>query len=502
MSTSTQAAVAFIVSELKQGEPARLTLRDLRDVSPGRRRVTLNWRLELAQVLEEHGLVSSVSLFDADLDQTIEISVKRAPWPRRLRRGFSGLSRGAKAVIGVVSAALTLLTVYGLVFDGESRRPMSGDVNLMAAPFTDLPGIALGEGVSESIARAIRSGLTGDSTSLDIQVRGPRGSNAPKSSAEARAVAEENGANIVIYGSVERRHGTTVIRPRIYIDPRWLIGAEELGGSYQLDPVEAGSAGSVNTAAGRKLTRDQIVDRLGGLADFGIALSWFDARQWETALGWLRKARVATDGKFKLMVSLFEGNAAGALGRLSAAQAAFDAALKDSNGDFGRARFGLIEVEFHRASRDCGKGVNGARLRRVGARFAALGTEASGSSLADRALRLRARLGRARTDFCLSSAGLAPRWSPAVDGFHAVLRQGSSERERFRTELAEAHGWLGFTLLERPSSAAGARAALPMARRHLALARHLADDPTRRRSFADMIENIDRFKATLGDGGQ
>lgn len=490
MDTSTQAAVAFIERKLDQYEPALLTLRELRDASE-RSRVTLSWRRELGHELSRRNLISSVPLTDAELDQMIEISSRKASWPSRLRRGFSGLSRGAKTIIAVISAVLTVVTVYGLVFGGEPRRLMSGDVNLMVAPFTDLPGAQRGEGVAESIARAVRSGLRGDVADSDVQVRGPRHSDAPESSAEARAVAEENGANIVVYGSVDRRHGTTVIRPRIYIDPRWLIGAEELGGSYRLDPVEAGSAGSVNTAAGRKLTRDQIVDQLAGLADFGVALSWLDARRWETALGWLRKARAATDGKFRLMVRLFEGNAAGALGRLSAARAAFGSALEGSDGEFGRARFGLIEVELHRAGRDCGRDANGARLRRVGTRFVALASEASGSSLEDRALRLRARLGRARTDFCLSAAGLAPTWSRAMDGFRTVLRQGSSEQGRFRTELAEAHGWLGFSLLAHPSSAAGARAATPVARRHLVLARQLADDPARRRSFAKWIDNID-----------
>lgn len=431
-------------------------------------------------------MVTSIPLVDAQLDE--KITIRRRSWLQRLwHQVFRPLSSGVRALIWLLGAILTVLACYALLSAGGATRQMSGDVNVMVASFLDPRSPAYGEGLSESIARSLKTsslspGLSGP---LDLQVRGPVSGEPPSSPAEARDLAWRNGAQVLVYGSVTYRRGRFVANPRLFVDPRWLLGAEELGGSYALGPIDLGSAPAHNAAVGRVRLRQVIANRLSGLSDFALALGWFDLGRWRSAL--TRLQRVRSDGMSQLaaLASVFEGNSAGKLGWLAKAHKAYEAALKQ-DGNLERARFGLTEVSFHRAGRGCGDRAEMRGLQKASARFRAIAARADGKTLATAALHLRAVLGWARTDYCLSQAGLANRWHSARLGFRRVLHLTSDWGMRFRSEMAQAHGWLGFAMLPTSFEVSGAAAAYHRAQSHFQEALRLAGDRASVNQFKQM----------------
>lgn len=89
---------------------------------------------------------------------------------------------------------------------------------------------------------------------------------------------------------------------------------------------------------------------------------------------------------------------------MAQAEAAYRRAADDLP-DPARARLGLAQVRLIQAQRDCGNRADVEALRRAVARFSAIGREPPAGGFPGRALLLRARLGQARGDLCLSLAG-------------------------------------------------------------------------------------------------
>ncbi len=366
---------------------------------------------------------------------------------------------------------------------------MSGDVNVLVAPFTDATRPEFGIELSQTIARNLKAARRSVAdAALDVQIRGPIGSSAPSNQSTALEAMSEHGAQILVYGEVGSKHGRIVVRPYLYLDPGWLVGVEEFAGAYALDPITAGSTSGGNSTATRLLVRKAVAVELSALASLAVGLSWFDANRMKRALVWLDRAAMRTRGRFAAVAELFRGNVLGKLGRFKEAEDAYLSAELHRQG-FHRARLGIVEIHFHRSSSNCGRGAGGKGLRDASAAFAHLArTAATGDdTAANQALFLRARLGQARADFCLSQAGIENRWAKAAAGFRVVFRIGRKQPVRFRTEYAEAHGWLGFTLLPGGPEEPGATAAYQEAQRHFRVARNLTDDSDRRRYFDRML---------------
>ena len=370
---------------------------------------------------------------------------------------------------------------------------MSGDVNVLVAPFTDATRPEFGVELGQTIVRNLKAARSSAAdAALDVQVRGPIDSTASSQSTALEAMSE-HGAQILVYGEVGSKHGRIIVRPYLYLDPGWLVGVEEFAGAYALDPITAGSTGASNLTATRLLVRKAVAVELSGLASLAVGLSWFDANRMQRALVWLNRAATRTQGRFAAVAELFRGNVLGKLGRFGEAEDAYLSAERHRQG-FRRARFGIVEIRFHRNSSNCDRGASGKGLRDASAAFAHLvqATAIEDDTAANQALLLRARLGQARADFCLSQAGIESRWAEAEAGFRAVFRIARKQPARFRTEYAEAHGWLGFTLLPGGPKKPGATAAYREAQRHFRVAFNLTDDSERRRYFGQMLAFVNR----------
>lgn len=422
----------------------------------------------------------------------------RLKYSQRLRRCrqkvLYPLFGGVKGLFWLLGAIVTLITLQQLLPDHHPTARMSGDVNVLVTPFADPVQPEFGVELSQSIARSLAATRRlVDVGGLDVQVRGPAGTDPPSGASMVRETMRQHGAQVLVYGEVGSEHGRIVVHPYLYLDPDWLVGVEEFAGIYALEPITAGSTAAGNPTAARLLVRRAIAAELAGLTDLAVGLSWFDANHMRRALVWLHHATGRTDGRFVAVTELFEGNALGKLGHFAEAEAAYLSSEIHLPG-FRRARFGITEARFHRHSGDCNHGANANGLRDASATFAELARVAAGEDdmLANQALLLRARLGQARADFCLSQAGIENRWGEAEAGFRAVLRVSAERPARFRTEQAEAHGWLGFVLLPGGPGEPGANSAYREAQHQFRAARDLADDPRRRHDFAQMLAFVSR----------
>jgi tetratricopeptide (TPR) repeat protein len=473
-------------------KPVAIRLRDVRDKDLGQERLTLHRRRELQRAFDAEGLSCSPPLTDADLDEVIEVSLVKVGVAERLRRWIarpvlSGV-QWAAILLGLVAAIVAL---YPLTQGSAGPDPMSGDVNLVVTGFADQRSEAAGRGLGETLFRSLRISTrpSDDPTDPDIQVRGPNAVDPVGNLVQAKKVAMENAAQIVVYGKVVHRPTGTVALPRFYVDPHLLSGAEEMGGDFPLPTIKMGNGGTNATIAGRAELRALVNEDFGGLSAFAIGLAWFNAARWERARVWFDRAQGQwRQGQGAALSSLFIGNAEGKLGNFSAARSAYLHAL-DLAPDLKRAELGLTEIQLHQAAPSCPDRIDKVGLYYVAMKFGHLYDEAGGSGLPRRAFLLRSRLGEARANLCLGLAGSRYSADSAAHSFREVLRVGAGT-ELFNPELAEARAGLGLSVLQAEPGRDERRSYL-RAKAEYQQARQLTNDPERARAFAQIIALID-----------
>lgn len=501
---ATERALARSLVERLEGTKGtiRVSLRELRDASPGHRRLTLNRRLALQRALGEAGLTTSPALGEADLDEPIEIRFAEPPWRTRVRLWIARpATRGTRIAITLVGLAAALLSLSQLLPADDDPEPMSGDVNVLVAELAGPDSDAGGRGLSESLFRSLHTVMPSldRPEAPDVQIRGPRQAGVAHDGREAQELAAANGAQIVVYGETARRNGDLLVLPKLFVDPQWLIGAEELGGEYALAPIDLGRFQPGPSLAGRSAFRAAVADQVEGIAALTIGLGWFQSGHWAKAEPWFQAAgRTWERGEQRAVAELFVGNAAGKQGRYAEAEAAYRRAAAEP-ADPSRARLGLTQIELNRTMNGCGEETDVGALGGVVARFAQIAGGADPATLPGLSLALRARLGEARGSLCLSLAGEKNRHQAAVEGFREVLALGSGRQLNFQAELAEARGGLGLALLE-PQATPLPESAYLDARSHYLRARSLTNDPAREKVFAAMVDLIDEALAEGGRG--
>ncbi|HEX6601799.1 MAG TPA: hypothetical protein VF030_04095, partial [Solirubrobacterales bacterium] len=434
----------------KSRELATVRLRDVRDDHLGQERLTLHRRRELQRAFDAEGLVCSVPLTDAGLDEPIEVTLAKSRVRDRLRRWIARpVLSGVQWAALLLGLAAAIVALYPLTQGPAAPKLMSGDVNLVVAGFEDQRSEAAGEALGETVFRSLQTSTrpSGDPADPDIQVRGPSAVSLVGSAEQAEQVARENGAQIVVYGRVVHRETATFALPRFYVDPALLTGAEELGGDFPLPRIEMGDGDANATIPGRARLRTAVSEDFHGLSTFAVGLGWFNEARWQRAHAWFAQAQEQwRQGMGAALSNLFAGNTAGKLGDLAGAQSAYLHAL-DLAPELARAELGLTEVELHRAAPSCPDRVDVDALAEAAAKFARLYDEAGGSGLPRQAFLLRSRLGEARAYLCLGLRGFQASAESAALGFKEVIRLGSGN-ESFNPELAEARAGLGLSILQ------------------------------------------------------
>jgi tetratricopeptide (TPR) repeat protein len=370
---------------------------------------------------------------------------------------------GGLLVIAVVVLAFVVL--YQTNGKGDTSTTMGGVWNIAVAGFT-----AVGENpVSQEEVDAVTAvfyeqikpeiaNLRG-ATSFSIDLWGPNqtksifGETADVRDSNALARAEEIGASIIIYGTVERSGSSLRINPEFLVpiadqaETQELVGQHAFGRSLlQIrpgqDPLEVIRLSQELSRRAQALTAVA-----GGLMhyviqEYEVALDGFNAANdvefWETS----------TDGR--QVVYQLLGNTYKTLYRFDEAEAAYLAAL-DVDSDYARALLGVGDIYFLR-SLECGKPdcYDQELLDQAMAYFQAARSSDDHPILAEipvKAAFLEGRVYMARWFMGQDTVAEAEaRFNEVVAAY------GDGEKQRLIEWASEAHALLGFLAAEKHDS--------------------------------------------------
>jgi tetratricopeptide (TPR) repeat protein len=245
-------------------------------------------------------------------------------------------------------------TTSDIVSVAVSLGPIGGDFNVVVAEFSatdETSGARLSQALFEQIATTL-----GGVTDVNIEVAGPAevgalAGDTPESRAEAAAdLADQVGADVVVYGTLEILEGLSNLFAGFYLSSRGLTGAEELAGVYPLDSVQLATTDplALSQAASRFLE-----PKIIALTQLAIGLSHYQLNEYAEAEALFTEAEASwpsSAGRIngrEVVLSLL-GNVSGLRENLDAADDYFTRAL-DLDPDYSRARFGAAEVRFQRS---------------------------------------------------------------------------------------------------------------------------------------------------------
>ena len=245
-------------------------------------------------------------------------------------------------------------TTSGTVNMAVSLGQIGGDFNVVVAEFS-VTDQTSGASLSQALFEQIDITLRGEAD-VNIEVAGPDevgelAGDTPESRAEAAAnLADQVGADVVVYGTLEILEGLSNLSAEFYLSSRGLTGAEELAGVYPLDSVSLATTDplALSQAAARHLE-----PKIIALTQLAIGLSHYQLNEYAEAQELFTKAEASWPGSAdringrQVVLSLL-GNVSGLRENLDAADEYFTRAL-DLDPEYSRARFGAAEVRFQRS---------------------------------------------------------------------------------------------------------------------------------------------------------
>ncbi len=381
------------------------------------------------------------------------------------------IPRFVQIVLGVIVLGVLLL-VGARAFDAYNASrptpiaPMTGDFNVAVAQFQ-----VYGEGEEEfeeaqelalGLANAIEREIDDLADEIDdtIQIRFPQetrtiqGRTDAGRAENARALAEEINADIVIYGVVEVSGLTAVIRPEFYIgDSDFMLGAEvtgqyRMGREIQLDKIDNRTLRNDVEEILKKRFR-VLTLLVNGLSDYVVG-EYGDA---ETSFNRALEIE-AWDTPDVIYVLL--GNATIQQHELEKAKEYFSKAL-DANPDYARAYAGLATVFLQQATPDIQSGTYDFDVQLLDKAFdhyqKALNSEEQ-SPLADIPTKVSFGVGDVyiRKALVEEAAGndeaKEQYYSLAGQAYQSVIQDYEAGNERLQEIAAHAHARLGLILAQ------------------------------------------------------
>ena len=270
-------------------------------------------------------------------------------------RGFHGTDRFGFQVVdedGVVSSGTAVIDV-GL-------GPMEGSFNVAVAEFAttgdgdDTTARTLSASVHDQVQKTLQ-----DSAALGLEVAAPEtlgtieGDTAAERAEQARLLAEQVNAHVVLYGTLDLGDGVSRLTPEMYLSPTGLTEAGELSGAYELGTLERGTTDPIALTIA---ATEFLEPKVAALAPLFVGLAHYQLNDYVTAEelfieaeeGWPAAAAVSGEGNGREGVLNLLGAVAGLQNRLDEARDYYTAALS-IDPDFARSRFGIAEVQFQQA---------------------------------------------------------------------------------------------------------------------------------------------------------
>lgn len=382
---------------------------------------------------------------------TIIIGDVTVPWFR------SRPQQAAAALVLLVLLTAAAVVIYQFAAQKSEPRPRmtGGGIKIAVAGFdgVDAQGKPLATSRSDDLAMAVYQQLNPivpvpGRPSLAVwspQQTGhvPPGAIGP--------LAEEIGADIIVYGSLRLTADATHLQPRFYISRNPLPDAEELAGDYLLGPEIV----SVDDYSRSSATYDDLVTRLtgrvAGLSDTVAGLSQYRRDEFPAAAESFAKAEankswVGTQGK-EIML-LFGGFNAAKQHEWSTADRYFTLA-EGLDRTRARAELGRAEVLFEQAGaqQECTyDAVNLGALHDALTAFQTAAADTASPPLAN--IQPKARYGIGQVEVCLSQSGREDHWTDAETQFKSVIADYDAGNANLKNLAAESHAVLGF--LEQP----------------------------------------------------
>lgn len=332
----------------------------------------------------------------------------------------------------------TILVLAYLIFrpppDGLPS-PMKGDFNIAVAAFSQVdssPGrFTRTNSLADEVYQALETQLKPlQESGIKFEVRGPseigaiQGATAIDRATNAATVAQDHGADMVIYGVLRLDSNQTSLQPELFVNPDKFFKAEEAAGQYGQYtfglPITVAARIDRNSVASSEL-RQGLNERVVSLVDFSIGLGYFALIKYDDAAAYFEKASQSADsGKEQAVVLLFQGTAAVKRRDLDSAAAYYRAALAVDE-QYARAQLGLSQIFFLRAKKDdCQPGqVDAAGLAAAEAGYQKA-RDMPYPSLAD--IDFKARLMLANVYICQSRADIENRWLDAESNLKWIIQ--------------------------------------------------------------------------------
>jgi tetratricopeptide (TPR) repeat protein len=433
---------------------------------------------------------SSLAKPDAPVDGHSRVLTTASSWWKAL----TPARKAASVMLGLLGSAMLLLSVRDRFWPAQGEvAPMTGDVNVAVAEFGSLgadgrvsvtqESSALASSVFEVLDRELDALETAPGTDepTDFEVRAPEDTGAVDGdknedrAAQAAKLAEDIGADIVVYAILNESNSVASATPEFFLTGHHLVvNAPELIGQYQLGtPVEQAGRFSADINA-RRAVRSVLLHRADGLVHLILGLSYYGARDYGTSISIFNEIEtlrlIGVDDGAEIL-HLFIGNAAGRAGDLDLAESAYRRAL-EVDPEYARAQVGLAETVFQRSHNDCVPGnadANGVR-RSLDMYLGAL--DADHQPVRSH-VEEKVALGAGRAYLCLSMAGIDDHWASAREQLSQVV--DAFEAGDDISELA-AEAWSSLGLLEIMTSG-DAPEALNRATRNLMTAIELGSEP-------------------------
>lgn len=355
----------------------------------------------------------------------------------------------------IVFTTLTGVTVTPETSDKKNKK-MSGDFRVAIANFStgnnvnsDL-GYDIAQNSYERIEKLIDDYNT---TDLIITVWGPalvgeiKGKDNVERVEEAERLADEIGADVIVYGTIEQDSNFLHIIPEFYISSKNFYEAEEiLGQHYFGSPIDISSYDDISD---RVLLTNKMTSRLTGLSKIVIGLAYYLIDDFENAksvfisanqiVGWGER-----DGKHILYLLI--GNSAIKNNQLDIADEYYGKAL-EIHPDYSRALLGKANVLYRKSLLPIEASENPADLDiDLIERAVELIDKADKSTNkpvgSDISPKIHFELGQ--INFMLAYSGYLPDYSSATDEFTIVISEyGDGRNPRIQERAAEAHARLG-----------------------------------------------------------
>lgn len=412
------------------------------------------------------------------------------------------LATGIAALALVVGVVVDVADLITLLPTSNRAERLNGDVNFAVASF-----VGIGSGKAAIQAAELSASLAERLRSHTDQADGPFAPTVAVAGPEvvgelsmtdrsAQAKLDELNATVGISGSLRSERQATTLLVAIRINRRQLHLAQQVGPVVRQRIQVPGSIDQSVTA--RIQVRRPLLLSSNGVVGLLLGLGEFESGHPQRARALLLRAlREWPTRSGRADLYLLIGHTLAREHRYRSARRYYIRSSTSRPG-YRRAQFALAALDFQRGADSCSRRGTDVRLLR-----SARDTFAHIARVGSPTLRVKSQFALARTDACLSQAGVAHRFGLARAYFMAVVDGYRAGVADVRHEAAESLGWLALIALpERLRGSRGdARIAVSHARELYWRARHLAVDRERRAFFQRQAERLSQRLRIESRGG-